>query len=141
MQFFCGYRLMLHRLRPGWGLGGRTVGVVLLCGWLWLLLACGWSAQAANWQAIAQSPDGQNLQYVDLDSLHSVGAVTRLETYWLERAHPEAKTYAVTEYHCTRQQYRDLMLDGKPQQQDWRSIEHDLLNQMVLDFACQSAKS
>lgn len=104
---------------------------------LWLVLTLNLAAQATNWQAIAHSTDGNSLQYVDLDSLVRQGPVTQLETYWLDRAQPAAKTYATTEYHCDRQQYRDLALNGQPQQQDWHSIEQDELNQRVLEFACQ----
>lgn len=93
-------------------------------------------ASATTWQAVAQSEDGQQLQYVDVESIEQVGAIRRLKSYWLDKQRPDSQTYAVTEYHCDRQQYRDLELNGQAQTSDWQSIQNDRLNQAVMDYAC-----
>ncbi|MBL1179390.1 hypothetical protein [Pantanalinema sp. GBBB05] len=110
--------------------------------WLGVLVAfClnGWvlpAVAANNWQMIAQSTDHQQVQYVDLDSIAQTGPIVRLQTYWMDQQQPESKTYALAEYHCDRQQFRDLALNGKQHQGNWQTIQADPLNAAVMDYVC-----
>ncbi|HEY9615822.1 MAG TPA: hypothetical protein V6C64_03215 [Microcoleaceae cyanobacterium] len=103
-------------------------------------LFLGWFALPAaatnQWQMVAQSADHQQVQYIDLNSLAQTGAIVRLQTYWMDQRQPEAKTYAVTEYHCDRQQFRDLELNGQPHQGDWQTIQADPINEAVMEYVC-----
>lgn len=109
-----------------------VIGVCLLC-----LGSFTAPAVAANhWQMVAQSADRQQVQYVDLDSIAQTGAIVRLQTYWMDQRQPDAKTYALTEYHCDHQQFRDLELNGKPHHGDWQTIQADPLNAAVMDYVC-----
>ncbi|MGI0486235.1 hypothetical protein ACN4EK_12415 [Pantanalinema rosaneae CENA516] len=94
------------------------------------------AAAVGHWQMVAQSADRQHAQYVDLDSIAQTGAIVRLHTYWMDQRQPEAKTYAVAEYHCDRQQFRDLELNGEPHQSDWQTIQADPLNAAVMQYVC-----
>lgn len=100
---------------------------------------CAWapvSAQAATWEAITvAAPEGQQVQYVDRDSIEQVGAIVRLRSYWLEGS-ASTQTHVLTEYHCDRQQYRDVEHNHQTQSADWQTIQADLLNQAVMDYAC-----
>lgn len=104
-------------------------------------LCLGWfagpAAAANNWQMIAQSADHQQSQYVDLNSIAQTGTIVRLQTYWMDQRQPDAKTYALAEYHCDRQQFRDLELNGEPHQGDWQTIQADPLNATVMDYVCR----
>lgn len=93
-------------------------------------------AYAETWTRIVTSTDGVQEQYVDIDSIQTKNSHVRLKTYWLDVTQPEDVTYAVTEYDCDRQLYRDIEVNGKPHPTDWYTLEGDPLNQAVMEYSC-----
>jgi hypothetical protein len=130
---------MGQRIRAIWQLiwqliwQSSLIGLLAMGALQLLLLA---PAQASQWTKVVTAADGTQAQYVDLDSIHRINHHIRLDTYWLETAHPQDKTYATTEYDCDRQRYRDTQVNGQATKQDWQDLTHDPLNRAVMDYAC-----
>lgn len=97
---------------------------------------CAWPAHAEQWTLVVTSEDGYQKQYVDVDSMQVKDSYVRLNTYWVDMHQPNVLTYAVTEYDCDRQLYRDIELDGKPHQTDWFDLGGDRLNRAVMNYSC-----
>ena len=93
-------------------------------------------AIAAQWHLVAT--DGSQAQYVDVDSIEATGSRVRLTTYWTDRSSPMTITTAVTEYDCDREKYRDVQINDIAQVGTWQEPGSDMLNQAVMEFACQS---
>ncbi|WP_035985680.1 hypothetical protein [Leptolyngbya sp. KIOST-1] len=110
---------------------------------LWLGLVLGWaiaspSALAATWYRVAETSQGQQQQFVDLDSVEwlSPGHV-RVSSYYVDRrsGSPQRTDY-VTEYDCDRRRFRDVEFQGPVGSRGWLPVDPDPLNLAAMDYVC-----
>ncbi|PSN19495.1 hypothetical protein C7271_06990 [filamentous cyanobacterium CCP5] len=95
-------------------------------------------ALAATWYETGTSPDQQEHQWIDLDSITPLGRsrVQIKSRYANQRSEPpEISTY-LTEYDCQSRQFRDRARNGQPYSQPWMSAAGDPLNAETLKAVC-----
>ena len=106
---------------------------VLVLQWVLLCLP----AQAETWVMVAKSDTTNELQYVDADSIESLGSVIRLKTYWGFLDQPNSINYATTDYRCETEEYRDVIVNGEQTKATWTSVGSDTLNRAAMEYGCQ----
>lgn len=108
------------------------IGAILL----WLLETS--PATAALWYPTAQASQGQETQYIDLDSVQPLGrGHVRVESaYEDQRSGTLQRTAYLTEYNCRTRTFRDLQRNGRIAQLRWYPVDPDPLNAATLDYVC-----
>ena len=101
----------------------------------WVLLCL--PAQAETWVMVAKSDTTKELQYVDADSIESLGSVIRLKTYWGFLDQPNSINYATTDYRCETEEYRDVIVNGEQTKATWTLVGSDTLNRAAMEYGCQ----
>ncbi|MGB3201794.1 MAG: hypothetical protein WBA99_12885, partial [Nodosilinea sp.] len=109
---------------------------------LWLVLVLGWamcpaSAGATNWYSVAEASQGRQQQFVDLDSIQSLGAGhVRVGSYYVDRRSgtPQRTDY-LTEYDCDRRRFRDVEFNGPVGSSGWMPVAPDPLNSAAMEYA------
>lgn len=128
-----GLRFSIAPWRP---LVFKPVGLALLLG-LSLLI---WPtlAQAATWYPVAEATQGQQQQFVDIDSIQPLGlGQVRVGSYYIDRRSGSAqRTTYVTEYDCRRRQFRDVQYDGPVGSSTWQPVDPDPLNAAAMEYVC-----
>lgn len=114
---------------------------------LWLVLVLGWaicpaSAVATNWYSVAEASQGRQQQFVDLDSIQSLGAgQVRVGSYYVDsRSGKPERTDYLTEYDCDRRRFRDVEFNGPVGSRGWMPVAPDPLNSAALEYVCAIAK-
>lgn len=110
----------------------------ILMVWSWAIAPPAW---AEAWTLVVTSEDGVQQQYVDVESIQRSRQGVTLKTYWTDAHNPDDLTYAITEYDCDRQLFRDIELNGKPHQTAWYELGEDKLNRAVMDYSCPLIQS
>ncbi|MBE9135896.1 hypothetical protein IQ254_01535 [Nodosilinea sp. LEGE 07088] len=140
----------MHRPRflksSHWSPGGVWTAIArwtgLLC--LHLLLDLGFAANSAatTWYPVAAASQGQQQQFVDIDSIELLGSgQVRVGSYYIDRRteRPQRTDY-LTEYDCLRRRFRDVAFDGPVGSDRWQPVDPDPLNSAAMDYVCAIAK-
>jgi hypothetical protein len=113
---------------------------------LLLALALAWgsypsAAQATTWYPVAEASQGQQQQFVDLDSIEPLGAgQVRVRSYYLDaRSGIPQRTDYRTDYDCPGRRFRDVEYHGPVGSDRWQPVDPDPLNSAALDYACAIA--
>jgi len=96
------------------------------------------SAWATNWRPVAEASQGQQQQFVDIDSVEllSQGHV-RVGSYYVDsRSGAPQRTDYVTEYDCDRRRFRDVEYNGPVGSSGWLPVAPDPLNSAGLEYVC-----
>lgn len=96
------------------------------------------SALATTWQAVAEASQGQQQQFVDVDSIEPLGGGhVRVGSYYVDRrsGQPQRTDY-LTEYDCDRRRFRDVEFDGPVGSSGWMPVDLDPLNSATMEYAC-----
>lgn len=96
------------------------------------------SALATTWQVVAEASQGQQQQFVDIDSIEPVGqGHVRVGSYYIDRrsGQPQRTDY-LTEYDCDRRRFRDVEFDGPVGSDRWMPVDPDPLNSAAMEYAC-----
>ncbi|MBD1918725.1 MULTISPECIES: hypothetical protein [unclassified Phormidium] len=96
------------------------------------------SALATTWQAVAEASQGQQQQFVDIDSIEPVAqGHVRVGSYYIDRrsGQPQRTDY-LTEYDCDRRRFRDVEFDGPVGSDRWMPVDPDPLNSAAMEYAC-----
>ncbi|PSN15265.1 hypothetical protein C7293_07900 [filamentous cyanobacterium CCT1] len=114
---------------------------------LWLGLVLCWaiypaSALATTWHSVAESSQGQQQQFIDIDSVKSLGqGHVRVGSYYVDsRSGEPERTDYLTEYDCDRRRFRDVEFDGPVGSQGWMPVDPDPLNSAAMEYVCALAK-
>ncbi|MEA5450267.1 hypothetical protein VB780_16930 [Leptolyngbya sp. CCNP1308] len=98
------------------------------------------SALAATWQAVAEASQGQQQQFVDVDSIEPRGqGHVRVASYYVDRrsGQPQRTDY-LTEYDCDRRRFRDVEFNGPVGSDRWMPVAPDLLNSAAMEYVCEA---
>ncbi|MBW4485135.1 MAG: hypothetical protein KME14_21570 [Tildeniella torsiva UHER 1998/13D] len=133
-QFF--KHVLLH-LGPGlqWWMG-RMMAFVLGLALIWAAYPT--RALAATWQAVAEASQGQQQQFVDIDSIEPIGrGHVRVGSYYIDRrsGQPQRTDY-LTEYDCDRRRFRDVEFNGPVGSDRWLPVDPDPLNSAAMEYVC-----
>ncbi|MEO1523553.1 MAG: hypothetical protein AAFU78_22635 [Cyanobacteria bacterium J06633_2] len=111
---------------------------LIVCG-LWIIhgLTASPLAIAETWVMVTKSDTTLEQQYVDADSITSLGSSIQLKTYWGFLDRPDSINYATTEYRCEAEEYRDVVVNGKETGMDWESVDDDTLNRAAMMYGCK----
>lgn len=112
------------------------MALVLGCGLIWAL-APG-SALAATWHSVAEASQGQQQQFVDIDSIEALGwGHVRVGSYYVDRrsGQPQRTDY-LTEYDCDRRRFRDVEFNGPVGSDRWLPVDPDPLNSAAMEYVC-----
>jgi hypothetical protein len=113
-----------------------------LCLNLVLCLGLASSGAAATWYPVAETSQGQQQQFVDIDSIERLGfGQVRVGSYYVDRrTGPPQRTDYLTEYDCARRCFRDVESEGPGGSDRWLSVDSDPLNSAAMDYVCAIAK-
>lgn len=129
---------------PGWRWGWSRVRLGLMMVGLGVLLGSfALPAEATTWYLVEEARQGQQQQYVDLDSVVPLGHSIQVRSLYISRpADPPDPTTAatevlyLTEYDCQHRLFRDMQRNGQPLEPQWFGVEGDPLNGATLDYVC-----
>ena len=96
------------------------------------------SALATTWQAVAEASQGQQQQFVDVDSIKpGARGHVRVGSYYIDRrsGQPQRTDY-LTEYDCNHRRFRDVEFDGPVGSDRWMPVDPDPLNSAAMEYAC-----
>jgi hypothetical protein len=109
----------------------------------WLGLVLLWaiypaSAGATTWYPVAEASQGQQRQFVDLDSVKALDqGHVRVSSYYVDsRSGTPQRTDYLTEYDCDRRRFRDVEYDGPVGSSGWLSVDPDPLNSAAMEYVC-----
>lgn len=107
-----------------------------------LMLGPGAPTLAVNWNLVGDKNQGQEQQYIDLDSLQVWGSgIVRVKSYYLDqRFKPAQRTNYVTDYNCQTQEFRDVNLTDQGRSSPWLPVGADPLNAAAMDSACAMSR-
>ncbi len=97
-------------------------------------------ALAATWQAVAEASQGQQQQFVDIDSIEPLGwGHVRVGSYYVDRrsGQPQRTDY-LTEYDCDRRRFRDVEFNGPVGSDRWMPVDPDPLNSAAMEYVCEA---
>lgn len=126
------------RTRGKWILGVAWLAAIAL-----LVLAHPAIVLAATWVPVAEASQGQQQQFVDVDSITVLGpGQVQASSYYVDRraGSPQRTTY-LTEYDCQGRRFRDVVFDGPVGSAQWQPVDPDPLNRAAMDFACAIAQT
>lgn len=113
---------------------------------LWLGLGLCWaihpaSALATTWYPVAEASQGQQQQFIDIDSVEFLGSGhVQVSSYYVDsRAGEPQRTDYLTEYDCDRRRFRDVEFNGPVGSQGWMPVDPDPLNSAAMEYACAMA--
>jgi hypothetical protein len=121
---------------------GRAIALLLIVSILWVVQASLSSppAQAETWVMVAKSETTLEQQYVDADSITSLGtslgSIIQLKTSWGFLDQPDSINYATTQYRCNTEEYRDVVVNGKETGMEWHPVGKDSLNRAAMTYGC-----
>ncbi|MBE9156673.1 hypothetical protein IQ265_07505 [Nodosilinea sp. LEGE 06152] len=101
------------------------------------------SALATTWYPVAETSQGQQQQFVDLDSVEFWGqGHVRVGSYYVDRRSgaPQRTDY-LTEYDCDRRRFRDVEFSGPVGSRGWMPVDPDPLNSAAMEYVCAIAGS
>ncbi|MGG6240088.1 hypothetical protein ACQ4N7_15795 [Nodosilinea sp. AN01ver1] len=131
-----------------WSWGSSWQDLIGRIAALWLGLGLCWaiypaSVGATNWYPVAEASQGQQRQFVDLDSVKSLDkGYVRVGSYYVDsRAGEPQRTDYLTEYDCDRRRFRDVEFNGPVGSQGWMPVDPDPLNSAAMEYVCAVAKS
>ncbi|MBD1872441.1 hypothetical protein H6F75_03005 [Nodosilinea sp. FACHB-131] len=116
---------------------GKLIALVLGLTLAWAVYPT--SALATTWQAVAETSQGQQQQFVDIDSIEPVGwGHVRVGSYYVDRrsGQPQRTDY-LTEYDCDRRRFRDVEFSGPVGSSGWMPVDPDPLNSAAMEYACE----
>ena len=114
--------------------------IFLLASLVWAVYPA--SALATSWYAVAEASQGQQQQFVDLDSLEplELGHV-RVGSYYVDsRSGAPQRTSYLTEYDCDRRRFRDVEFNGPVGSHRWMPVDPDPLNSAAMEYVCAVAQ-
>lgn len=110
---------------------------------LWLGCCLGWgaapaSALAVTWYPVAAASQGQQQQFVDIDSIEPLGqGQVRVGSYYVDsRTGAPQRTDYVTEYDCPHRRFRDVAFNGPVGSSTWLPVDPDPLNSAAMEYVC-----
>ncbi len=101
------------------------------------------SALATTWYPVAEASQGQQQQFVDIDSIEpmDLGHV-RVSSYYVDRRSGSAqRTTYLTEYDCPGRRFRDVEFDGPVGSNRWMPVDPDPLNTAAMEYVCAIAQA
>jgi hypothetical protein len=127
-------------LAKRWAMGLLASAVVLLLGAI-AVFAAPPSALATTWYSVAEASQGQQQQFVDIDSVEPVGlGHVRVSSYYIDRRSGSAqRTAYLTEYDCFARRFRDVEFDGPVGSDRWMPVAPDPLNTAAMEYVCALA--
>ncbi|WP_017300365.1 hypothetical protein [Nodosilinea nodulosa] len=148
-QFPQCFKLSPWALSAGWRrrslAAGRSrliaLSTVLLGLLVWAISpAC---ALATTWYPVAAASQGEQQQFVDLDSVKALSpGRVRVGSYYIDsRTGPPQRTDYVTEYDCDRRRFRDVEFNGPVGSRGWMPVDPDPLNSAAMEYVCAIAGS
>ncbi|MFQ4140167.1 hypothetical protein PGN35_028030 [Nodosilinea sp. PGN35] len=98
------------------------------------------SALATTWYPVATASQGQQQQFVDVDSIEPLGRGRgRVASYYVDRrSGTSQRTDYLTEYDCDRRRFRDVEFDGPVGSRRWMPVDPDPLNTAAMEFVCRA---
>ncbi len=132
-----------RRGRLGGMVGRLGRAIALLLGLCLALAGYPRPALAVTWYPVAEASQGQQQQFVDLDSIEARGrGQVRVGSYYIDRrsGSPQRTTY-LTEYDCARRRFRDVVFDGPVGSSRWMPVDRDPLNSAVMEYVCAMVQS
>jgi hypothetical protein len=107
-----------------------------------LLLADPRVAIATTWYPVAEAGQGQQQQFVDLDSLEPLGlGQVRVGSYYVDsRSGTPQRTTYLTDYDCSRRRFRDVAFNGPVGSHEWMPVDPDPLNTATMEYVCAIAQ-
>ncbi len=124
---------------------GRFMGRIAA---LWLGLVLCWaihptSALASTWYSVAEASQGQQRQFIDIDSVKPLGqGYVRAGSYYVDsRSGQPQRTDYLTEYDCDRRRFRDVEFNGPVGSSGWLPVDPDPLNSAAMEYVCAMAES
>ncbi|MBE9113596.1 hypothetical protein IQ273_29930 [Nodosilinea sp. LEGE 07298] len=117
--------------------------VTLLLGLVLMLPISPTSAMATTWYSVAEASQGQQQQFVDLDSVESLGlGHVRVGSYYVDsRSGEPQRTDYLTEYDCDRRRFRDVEFNGPVGSDRWLPVDPDPLNSAAMEYVCAMVES
>jgi hypothetical protein len=119
--------------------------LVLLLGAI-AIFAAPQSSLATTWHPVAQASQGQQQQFVDIDSIEPLGSGhVRVSSYYIDRRSGDGRsgsaqrTTYLTEYDCPRRRFRDVEIDGPVGSRSWMPVAPDPLNTAAMEYVCAIA--
>lgn len=97
------------------------------------------TALATTWHAVAEASQGQQQQFVDIDSIELLGwGHVRAGSYYVDRrsGQPQRTNY-LTEYDCDRRRFRDVEFNGPVGRDRWMPVDPDPLNSAAMEYVCE----
>ncbi len=116
---------------------GRLIAFVL--GWSLIGVVYPGSALATTWHPVAEASQGQQQQFVDIDSIELSGwGLVRVGSYYVDRrsGQPQRTDY-LTEYDCDRRRFRDVEFNGPVGSDRWMPVDPDPLNSAAMEYVCE----
>jgi hypothetical protein len=103
-----------------------------------LLLLWPAPALATTWYPVAAASQGQQQQFVDLDSVQPLGlGQVRVASYYIDsRSGIPQQTSYLTDYDCRRRWFRDVEYNGPTGSSAWMPVDPDPLNAAAMDYVC-----
>ncbi|MBD2105341.1 hypothetical protein [Nodosilinea sp. FACHB-13] len=112
------------------------MALVLGCSLNWAIYPD--SALATTWYSVAETGQGQQQQFVDIDSIEPLDwGHVRVGSYYVDRrsGQPQRTDY-LTEYDCDRHRFRDVEFNGPVGSDRWMPVDPDPLNSAAMEYAC-----
>lgn len=99
-------------------------------------------AIATTWYPVAEASQGQQQQFVDLDSLEPMGlGQVRVGSYYVDgRSGTPQRTTYLTDYDCSRRRFRDVEFNGPVGSRNWMPVDPDPLNTAAMEYVCAIAQ-
>lgn len=117
---------------------GSLIAFVLGCSLIWVIYPG--SALAITWYPVAKASQGQQQQFVDIDSIEPLGlGHVRVGSYYVDRRSGQPhRTDYLTEYDCDRRRFRDVEFDGPVGSDRWMPVDPDPLNSAAMEYVCEA---
>jgi hypothetical protein len=95
-------------------------------------------AWASQWYPVAETPQADQEQFVDLDSIQALGQQrVRVHSYYLDhRQGNDHRTTYITEYDCGHRWFRDVVYNEANQPLSWHRVDPDRLNTATMEYVC-----
>ncbi len=120
---------------------GVLASVIVLLGAI-AIFAAPQSSLATTWHPVAEASQGQQQQFVDIDSIEPLGrGHVRVSSYYIDRRSGAAqRTTYLTEYDCPGRRFRDVEFDGPVGSDRWMPVAPDPLNLAAMEYVCAIAR-
>jgi hypothetical protein len=117
---------------------GWAIGVMVLLLGAIAVFTAPQSSLAVTWHPVAEASQGQQQQFVDIDSIEPMGlGHVRVSSYYVDRRSGSAqRTDYLTEYDCPQGRFRDVEVDGPVGSHSWMPVAPDPLNTAAMEYVC-----